>query len=138
MGLIYDPLHFFFADSDSKRKAYSQDQSAYPGEVLLFPPVSSLSDSSPTSFSMGLVAVKKKTSGSHMWKFVTKDTPTVSMMLVSTFCRQMGFTHVDPGSVTTLGVARDLFNYNFSLWANTMLVYVSYTFNIVCIWCGNV
>ena len=119
----------------SKREAHSQDWSAYPGEVLLFPPVSSLSDSLPTSFSMGLVAVKKRTSGSHVWKFVTKDTPTVSMMLVSTVCRQMGFTHGEPGSVTTLGVARDLFKYNFSFWANTMLVCVSYTFNIVCIWC---
>ena len=107
---------------DSKRDVHSQDQSAYPGEVLLFPPVTSLSDSSPTSYSMGLVAVKKETSGSPTWKFVTKDTPTVSMTLVSTFCRQMGFTHVDPGFVTTLGVARDLFNYNFSFWENEVLV----------------
>jgi len=108
--------------ADSKRAYPKQDNSVYSGEVLLFPPVSSLSPSDPYSFSMGLVAVNERTKEYPILKFVTKDTPTVSMTLVSTFCRQMGFTHVDPGSVTTLRVARNLFGYNFSYWKDTMLV----------------
>lgn len=76
----------------------------------------------PTSYSMGLVAIRKECKDSNMWRFIKKNTDTVSMTVVTTLCRQMGFTHANPGLVITRQEAEELYQYDYSYWKNMMLV----------------
>lgn len=118
---IYDRNYCVLVLIGSKRQFsdYGSNPS-YPGEVLLFPPVRQLNPSAPTSYSMGLVAIRKECKDSIEWRFVKKDTEIVPMTVVNTLCRQMGFTYGNPGFVVTLDEAKWTYQYNYSLWEDIM------------------
>ena len=116
---------FFLSENQKLLNLNGVGNSAYHGQVLLFPPtnVADLKNSGiwNSTASVGLVAVKKEGEPCTDWRFLYKDTLSVDSGLLSTLCRQMGFTDFVRGSVTTRSsFEKRNVGLNFSVWDNEM------------------